>query len=215
MAKFYKYYPKTEYYIDEDSSSVDTLTNLTTFFSFEQDFKNNSVVFNKYSIQENETPEILAHKFYGSSEKHWIILLMNDIVNPLSDWPLPSTSLEKYIDVKYRAASYANNSNVGAGTTWARTNTYGYFVTESKKNSKNEVVDSVTYQVNAATYANTSTNTSTYTLRSGDVYTFLVSKETKTYYQYEDELNESKREIKILKPDFVGTVDQEFRNIMT
>jgi hypothetical protein len=68
--------------------------------------------------------------------------------------------------------------------------------------------------VNAATYANTSTNTSTYTLQSGDRYTFLVSKETKTYYQYEDELNESKREIKILKPDFVGTVDQEFRNII-
>ena len=58
MAKFYKYYPTTDYYIDEESTSVDTLTNLTTFFSFEQGFKNNSVVYDTYSIQENETPEV-------------------------------------------------------------------------------------------------------------------------------------------------------------
>lgn len=215
MAKFYKYYPKTQYFIDENPNSVDTLTNLTTFFSFEQSFKNNSIVFNKYSIQENETPEILAHKFYGSVEKHWIILLMNDIINPQLDWPLPASSLEKYIDIKYRAEQYANNSTKGAGTAWSRSNVYGYFVIESKKNSKNEIVDSITYQVNSATYANTSTNTSTYTLNNGEVYSFLVNKETKTFYQYEDELNESKREIKILKPDFVGSVDQEFRKIMT
>ena len=140
---------------------------------------------------------------------------MNDIINPQLDWPLPASSLEKYIDIKYRAEQYANNSTKGAGTAWSRSNVYGYFVIESKKNSKNEIVDSITYQVNSATYANTSTNTSTYTLNNGEVYSFLVNKETKTFYQYEDELNESKREIKILKPDFVGSVDQEFRKIMT
>jgi hypothetical protein len=42
-----------------------------------------------------------------------------------------------------------------------------------------------------------------------------VSKETKTYYDFEIEDNEKKRRIKILKPEFVFAVDQEFRRVIS
>ena len=31
-------------------------------------------------MEDNDTPEIIAAKVYGSSEKHWVILNMNNIV---------------------------------------------------------------------------------------------------------------------------------------
>jgi hypothetical protein len=42
----------------------------------------------------------------------------------------------------------------------------------------------------------------------------VVSKETKTYYEYETELNENKRNITILKPEFVIDIESEFINVM-
>jgi hypothetical protein len=41
-----------------------------------------------------------------------------------------------------------------------------------------------------------------------------VSKETENYYDYETQLNENKREIIILKPEFSKDVDEEFKRIM-
>jgi hypothetical protein len=42
----------------------------------------------------------------------------------------------------------------------------------------------------------------------------VVSKETKSYYEYETELNENKRNITILKPEFVIDIEAEFINVM-
>jgi hypothetical protein len=41
-----------------------------------------------------------------------------------------------------------------------------------------------------------------------------ISKETQSYYDYEMELNESKRSIKLLKPEFVSAVEEEFRRVI-
>jgi hypothetical protein len=43
--------------------------------------------------------------------------------------------------------------------------------------------------------------------------TFNTTKETKTYYDYELEENESKRTIKLLKPEFIATLEKELENI--
>ena len=78
----------------------------------------NVTLYDEYDIIDGETPEIVAYKIYGSPEKHWIILSLNDIVNPQIDWPIEQNSLKKLIDIKYQASEYANSSTTGAGTTW-------------------------------------------------------------------------------------------------
>ena len=42
-----------------------------------------------------DTPEIIASKYYGDPEKHWIVLLANDIINPFFDFPLNYQEFEK------------------------------------------------------------------------------------------------------------------------
>jgi hypothetical protein len=51
-------------------------------------------------------------------------------------------------------------------------------------------------------------------LKDGNTIRIQVSKETQSYYDYEMELNESKRKIKLLKPEFVNSVEEEFRRVI-
>jgi len=54
-----------------------------------------------YYIQEGDTPEILAKKFYNNVYYHWIILVVNDIVNPYEEWPRNSNAMFAYTEDKY------------------------------------------------------------------------------------------------------------------
>jgi hypothetical protein len=41
-----------------------------------------------------------------------------------------------------------------------------------------------------------------------------TSKQSKTYYEYDSEQNELKRNIKILKREYIGVIEKEFRELM-
>jgi hypothetical protein len=58
------------------------------------------------------------------------------------------------------------------------------------------------------------TSSSSVTLQSGDVITQTVTKSKKTYYEYELEENEAKREINLLKPEFVPQIEKEFKKVI-
>jgi hypothetical protein len=209
MANYFKFFPQTYYNLEDSKNNVDVVTNIMSKFSFEPKFKNNSVIYYEYVITDGETPEVLAHKIYGSSEKHWIILSLNDIVNPLVDWPLEQRSLIKLIDKKYE--SFANTSNGFTGLEWAEQNIHSYFKVETQTDiSTNESV-SKTIVIDSNTYSNVTPFSTNYTLQSNNIIRIDVTKGTKTFYEYEMEQNENKRKIKILKPEFVPAVEEEFR----
>lgn len=50
--------------------------------------RDNAAVVYSYVIKDGETPEILAHKYYGNSQLHWLILIPNNILNVYYDWPM-------------------------------------------------------------------------------------------------------------------------------
>lgn len=212
MSNYFSNFPKTIYNNDSSKNNVDTVTNILSKFSFEPSFKNNSVVYYEYAITDGETPEMLAHKFYGDPEKHWILLSLNDIYNPLEDWPIEQRSLNRMIDLKYE--SQADTANTGnTGTQWARTHTYEYFKTEIQTNIKTGNKVETIIKLDANTYANVITSSSNYTLKDGSTIKIDIIKNTKTFLEYEDETNEAKRKIKILKLEFVGVVEQEMKKL--
>ena len=55
-----------------------------------------------YSIQEGDTPEIIAFDKYGDVSMHWVIMLCNDILNIYNDWPMTTEVMEAYLLDKYR-----------------------------------------------------------------------------------------------------------------
>jgi hypothetical protein len=100
MAKYFNYFSKTFYTSDDDSPGLDTVTNIISRFAFENSLKENSAAFYPYNIQDSDTPEIIARKYYDNVERHWIVLLFNDIIDPQFDWPLDQRTIIDFIDTK-------------------------------------------------------------------------------------------------------------------
>ena len=207
MAKYFNYFPKTVYTLN--SLDVETVTNITSRVGFEQSFKDNSAVYYEYDIQDGDTPEIIASKFYDSPERHWAVLMINNIVDPQFDWPLDQRTIISYINEKYSA-----NASVGqSGTTWAQANIHSYYKVETRTTNSTGAELQSKLEIDANTYANVAATTSNLTLDDGNSITITTTKETKSYYDYEIEENEAKRTIKLLKPEFVSSIEEELRNV--
>jgi hypothetical protein len=59
------------------------------------------VDFDYYDVQDGESPEIIAHKYYKDVGLHWTILVANNIVDYYHDWPMSMQTFEQYITEKY------------------------------------------------------------------------------------------------------------------
>jgi hypothetical protein len=216
MSRFFNYFPKTLYTSNNLTAGVDTVTNIIARFGFESTLKNNSAAFYKYNIQESDTPEIIASKYYDNPERHWIVLLFNDIMDPQFDWPLQYQPFIDYVNTKYSANNYADTANTGVtGLAWSMNvnNVQAYYKIVTRTNFDDiSIVEKL--EVDANTYANVGASTTTYTLQDGSTITQKITKETKTYYDHEQELNEEKREIKLIKPEFVPQIEKEFKKVI-
>ena len=216
MAKYFNFFPKTLYSLSNKSTSADFITNIIARFGFEKELKENSNIYYPYDIQDGDTPETIANKYYGSPERHWVVLLFNDIIDPQYDWPLDQRTIIKYINDNY-AANGSANVTPQTGLAWSQSNTKSYYkvVTRVTNNAtKNTIKEKI--ELDANTYANVVISNSTKTLQSGTVIVETVSKETETYYDYEVNLNESKRRIRLLRSEIVsqsGLLD-EFKRVI-
>lgn len=65
------------------------------------DISNSVTAFTQYEIRDNERPDQISRKFYGTPDNEWIILLVNNIIDVNSEWPLDNESLYKYMLDKY------------------------------------------------------------------------------------------------------------------
>jgi hypothetical protein len=216
MAKYFNYFPKTFYTSNNTSSGIDTVTNIIARFGFEKKLKENSSAFYKYTIKDSDTPEIIAAKFYDHVERHWIVLLFNDIIDPQYDWPLDSRTLIQYINTKYSANQYADTANTSVtGISWAQNTSHvkSYFKNITRTSADGTIIiEKIT--VDANSYANIAATSIAYTLNNSSSITETISKTTQTYYDYEVDLNEAKREIRLLKSDFVPEVEKEFKRVI-
>lgn len=214
MAKFFRYYPKTFYTSNNAVTGVDSVTNIIARFGFEKKLKENANAFYKYQIQDGDTPEIIADKYYGNVEYHWVVLLFNDIIDPQFDWPLDQNSIIEYIDKKY-TANGAANTTVQSGIIWAlsENNVQAYFkVITTTGNDGTISIEKL--QVDHNTYANVASSTTNYTTQANENIVVKITKETRSYYTYEIEENESKREINLLKSEFIPEIEKEFKRVI-
>jgi len=205
---FFEYLPKEYYILEDNKNSLDVVTNITNRFKINDAIKTNASSFYDYVVADGETPENLAHRFYGNSNKHWIILMMNDIVHPQFDWPMSDISLNKFIETKYEVE--ANGSPV---LSWTKSNTKAYYRIEKRANPISKLARREVIEIDANTYANVITSSSNITLESGDVIVYSTEKLTESYYDYENKMNESKRKIKVLKPEYVDAVVRELEEL--
>jgi len=197
-----KYFENLPKVLVTDKTGVSTFyTNIMARASIISDLLKNPLLFYSYDIQDGDTPEIVADKFYGDSYRYWLVLFANEMLDPQWDWPLNSTVFNQYIADKYQ--------DVDPYTT-----VYAYEKIVTQYDSATKTTTTEKYVIDENTYDTLTPSTTTYTFPSSTT-TITISKNAKTYFEYEVEKNEAKRNIKLLKKEYSLQIESEFERLMS
>ena len=179
-----------------------TAKNFFRRFEINEDIFSYTATFNKYAILNDETPDQLAEKTYGDPFLDWVILMTNNVINPLFDWPRSDNAVRKYCEKTYidpySEILYYKTREIKSGTSMT-TDLTG-------KNIKINALDAGV-KVDEEFY-----NTPFSFFDGTQVITMAGSEvcDPVNAYQHEMEENEKKREIYLLKGRFVTRFVKEF-----
>jgi hypothetical protein len=110
MSEYFQHYPQINYDITgAKPSKTKTVINLMLNAKIKSIIKNDIINYFSYSIPESERPDITSFKIYGDVKYTWLIFLINEIYDPIFDWPLNSREFGNYIKNKYGTLAAAKN----------------------------------------------------------------------------------------------------------
>lgn len=91
-----------EYGFDSNGNPLNTVVaDITQNVRLKAEILSNITLFDEYDMKEGETPEIVAEKFYGNAQYHWVIMLANERFDYVKDFPLTHKTLLKYVEDTY------------------------------------------------------------------------------------------------------------------
>lgn len=105
---YFSKFPKMQYTFD-DGKTYSICTDILVRAGFLDSAIKNEVFYEEIDVPEGDTPEILSDKLYGNPLYHWIILIANDIIDPVLDWPMTQSQLADYVEQKYTDGIYGTH----------------------------------------------------------------------------------------------------------
>ena len=178
------------------------LTNILTRVSIIPELLKNPLLYYSYDVQDGETPEIIASKYYGSVDNFWVVMFSNQIFDAQWEWPLSYNNFSLYINDKYGSAANAQSQIVQ----------YQKIVTTSDLYSGDTTTE--TFIIDETEYSNTIQGVQTVDFSDGDIITITTTANPVNAYDYEVSLNESKRTIKLLNAQYLGTLQNQFKKLL-
>jgi len=170
--------------------------------------KDISNTFLKIQITEYARPDMIAEEYYGSATYDWVVLLTADIVNVQAQWPLSNYDLIEYVEEKY---GIENVNDVHHWETVEVRDQNGRLVLPAGK-----IVDEG-FTINSPD----GVHSTQYRIIRGfedEVWTDTVNPVSPVVgvsnYEYENRINEDKRSISILRPDYLQQFINDMRVLM-
>ena len=184
---------------NKDQRETDNYSIVKNFFKrakLRDDIFENVAFFDKYIIKGNDRPDIVANEVYGDATLDWVVLLSNNIVNIQSEWPLSQADFYTYLTEKYD-----NETTLYSGI--------HHYEANEVKTSDNKIV------IASGTRVSIGQSVSYYDFGKQDQVVVTDIALPVTNYTYEDNLNNKKREIFLLKPIYLSLVFDDLEQIMT
>ena len=175
------------------SDSYVTVKNLFRRMKIRDDLQNVFTVFNKFTITDGERPDTVARNLYGKSTLDWVVLTTAGIINVRNEWPLSSKELYDFTVEKYGLTEINN---------------VRHYETKEIKNSRGVVILPSGNIVDAGFSVNYYDGGNVTTTPSNTVRGI-------TYYEYEVKENEKKRNIFVLRSEYLQQFLNDIRNEMT
>ena len=175
------------------SDSYVTVKNLFRRMKIRDDLQNVFTVFNKFTISDGERPDTVARNLYGKSTLDCVVLTTAGIINVRNEWPLSSKELYDFTVEKYGLTEINN---------------VRHYETKEIKNSRGVVI------LPSGNIVGAGFSVSYYDER---IITTTPSNTVRgvTYYEYEVEENEKKRNIFVLRSEYLQQFLNDIRNEMT
>ena len=154
------------------------------------DIINDVTNFTRYNVEGDERPDQIAYKFYGDAGLDWVVLTANNIIHVRDEWPMSNQDFLTYLNQKYTSEELSN---------------IHHYETREIRDSSNTLIQKAGINVksdHSVTYVDEGTTITTSSFKS-------VS-----YLQHETNLNDAKREILILRRDYISTIIRDIGDIM-
>ena len=198
MASYFRQVPDFDYVNrDSDGRNIGDYTRVKNLFKrvkIREDILQNLAYFTQYKIIGDDRPDNVAFDVYQDETFDWLVLLSNNILNIQTEWPLTQSAFNDFLIKKYK--SIANTENIHHYETRELRNDSGDIVTpkglEVPKNYKIEYFD---------------TRRNRYVVRTNEV-------DAVTNYTYEVRKEEAKRNIYLLKPQYIELILDDTERLM-
>jgi len=143
--------------------------------------------FTQYEIQEGVRPDQIAYDYYKDPGLDWIVLLVNNIINVNEDWPMNREELRQYVQDKYDSIEGIRHYE-----------------------TKEQTLPDGTILLPAGLTVDEDFQ---YIKGDGSVVPKSDSRSPISYFQYESDKNEMKRNIYLLRPLYLNDFIAEFKKL--
>ena len=198
MASYFRQVPNFDYVNrDSDGKSIgdyQVVKNLFKRVKIREDILQNLAYFTKYKIQGDDRPDNVAYEIYEDETLDWVVLLSNNIMNVQTEWPLSQAQFNDYLIKKYGDIQKAYNIH--------------HYETRELKNDRGEVVVKKglivpkNYKVEYF-----DVERAQYVIRVNEV-------DAITNYTYEVRKEEEKRNIYLIKSEYLELILEDTNNLM-
>ncbi len=189
---YFRYLPNFEYVNrlkeNKNISAYIQVKNLFKRGKLREDIFQDLTYFTKYKIAGDKRPDNVAFEVYGSQYYDWVVLLSNNIINYENEWPLSQASFNNYLYSKY-----ITDENLNA---------VRYYETLEVKDSLGRTV------VPAGLEVPSDYSVTFYDSGTGRSVT-RASVKAVTNYDYENKIDNDKRNIYLLKSEYLNIVESD------
>ena len=196
MSNYFSQLPDFEYVSrlpDARISDYIPVKNLFKKGKLREDIIEQTAVFTKYKIKGDDRPDNVAQELYGDPNLDWVILASNNILNVYDEWPMTQVNFENYLLDKY--------------VTYENINAIRYYETTEVKNKAGSVITPAGLQVD-------SDFSVTYYDAVEEGYNTKYPVTSVTNYDYEQKLQDDKRNIFTLKPRYLNIAKDDLKEMM-
>ena len=198
MASYFRQVPDFDYVNrDSDGKSIgdyQVVKNLFKRVKIRQDILENLAYFTQYKITGDDRPDNVAFEIYGDESFDWLVLLSNNIMSIQTEWPLSQAAFNEFLIKKYGSIEKTNNIH--------------HYETRELKNDSGEIVvrkGLIVPKNYKVEYFDVKRNQNV--VRTNEV-------DSVTNYTYEIRKEEKKRNIYLLKADYVELVLDDVQRLM-
>ena len=198
MSSYFSEVPNFEYVSRLPDSKISDYITVKNFFKrgfLREDIFQNLTFFTKYQIQGSDRPDNVASQVYNDSTLDWLVLISNNIVNIQNEWPLSNIDFDELMLDKYGSYDTLFNG-------------IHHYETIEVKDARDVKI------VNAGLKVESNYSVTYFDERAGGMRTVTPTIPV-TNYQYEQKINEDKRDIYLLQPRYVQVVRDDLEDLMT